>query len=110
MKRLFLALVVALSLSVGASAPFENMYNNCVNQMKQGSCVALADPGSFTPEQLKTPVFLGKDKVTWAEFLAVRGIGSVDPTDFRMCEAARQFCLANEADGRCKVGKALWGD
>jgi hypothetical protein len=109
MKKLLLALVLVCSM-VGATAPFDGMYNTCVNQMKQGSCVALADPGSFTPEQLATPVFLGREKVTWAEFLAVRGIGSVDPTDFRMCEAARQFCLANEEDGRCKVGKALWGN
>ena len=108
MKKL-LAILLFVCFSVGASAPFESMYNTCVEQMKQGSCVALADPGSFTPEQLATPVFLGRTKVTWAEFLAVRGIGSVDPTDFRMCEAARQFCLANEEDGRCKVGKALWG-
>lgn len=108
MKRLFVALVLAIA-SMGASAPVDSMYANCVEQMKRGSCIALADPGTFTEEQKARRVYLGKTEVTWGDFLAVRGIGSVDPTDIRMCEVAKQFCDQDENDNRCKVGKALWG-
>lgn len=112
MKRFIAAIVIAL-IMVGAVAvptPQETMYNNCVDVMKKGACVALSDPGSFTEEQLNTPVFLGKGvKATWRDFLAVRGIGSVSPTDFRMCDVAKQYCDANIEDNRCKVGLALWG-
>lgn len=114
MKKYLVALALALSVSLGgAAAPFENMYQECARQMAQGSCVALADPGSFTQKQLDSEVVLlmkgGPVRVKFKEYLDVRGIGSVDPSDLRMCEVARQYCLANEEDGRCKVGKALWG-
>lgn len=114
MKKLFLVLLLVLAMSVGASAPSDRMYNNCVSVMQKGVCAALPDPGSFTSEQLATEMSLltktGIVKVTMGDFLAVRGIGSVSPYDFRMCEVAKAYCDANENDNRCKVGKALWGD
>jgi hypothetical protein len=114
MKKLLAGLMLVLAISVGASTPStEAMYLECVRQMAQGSCLALADPGSFTEEQLNTQMTLvvngAVHKVLWRDFLAVRGIGSVSPTDVRMCDVAKAYCDANDEDSRCKVGKALWG-
>lgn len=113
MKKYLVAILLACSVSVGAMSPSDAMYNECARQMGQGSCVALADPGTFTQEQLNTEVVLlvkgGPVRVKFKEYLDVRGVGSVSPTDLRMCEVAKQYCDANENDNRCKVGKALWG-
>lgn len=113
MKKLLVALLLACSVSVGASAPADVMYANCVSVMQKGTCAALEDPGSFTEAQLNRELVLltktGVVRVTMRDFLAVRGIGSVSLTDFRMCEVARAYCQVSEDDNRCKVGKALWG-
>jgi hypothetical protein len=112
MKK-FLALFLIFCLPALAGPSEDALYDRCAEVMALGSCAALADPGTLTAEELARKVKLigpsGAVRVTYASLLRVRGLGSVSPTDLRMCQAARTFCLTDPAGEECAVARAFWG-
>lgn len=105
------AFVLALAPAVAFADPrVDPMYRRCAEVMAQGSCAGLQPIEAYTPAQQAAPVLLiGIGQVTWRDFVAVRGSGSVDPNDLRMCEVAAAACRGDWNSPRCMVGRYLWG-
>jgi hypothetical protein len=111
--KLLLASVLALALSplLLASDRAEGVRSRCAQAMQMGACVALGPVTDYSPERLASPwIAYGIGVATFRDYLEVRGLGSTDPTDLRMCDVAADACRADWNSPRCIVGRGLWGE
>lgn len=106
MKKLtVLLLLVLFGPGVAHGGSIDDIVTECIRQMEAGSCIALNDPGDYTPAQLNRPMNLDTlGNVPFSAYLAIRG-----PGDMRMCSTALDACRVDFSSDRCKVARALWG-